>query len=49
VAGSVILAGARTPIGKLSGGLSSLSATDLGGVDLNPALERARVTGEQED
>jgi acetyl-CoA C-acetyltransferase len=29
--GSVILGGARTPIGKLLGGLAGLSATDLGG------------------
>jgi acetyl-CoA C-acetyltransferase len=49
VAGSVILAGARTPIGKLSGGLSGLSATDLGGIAIKAALERARVTGEEVD
>jgi acetyl-CoA C-acetyltransferase len=49
VAGSVILAGARTPIGKLAGGLASLSATDLGGVAIKAALERAAVAGADVD
>ena len=31
MAGSVILTGARTPVGKLSGALASFAATDLGG------------------
>ncbi|MBA2608978.1 MAG: acetyl-CoA C-acetyltransferase [Actinobacteria bacterium] len=44
MAGSVIVAGARTPIGKLSGALASLSAMDLGGIAITAALERAGVT-----
>ncbi len=43
MAGSVILAGARTPIGRLQGAFSSMSATDLGGVAIRAALERAGV------
>ena len=38
---AVILAGARTPIGKLSGSLSSFSGSDLGGLAIRGALERA--------
>jgi acetyl-CoA C-acetyltransferase len=49
MAGSVILAGARTPIGKLSGGLASFSATQLGGLAIKAALERAGVTPEDVD
>ena len=45
----VILAGARTPIGKLSGSLSSFPATDLGGFAIDAALDRAGVTGDQID
>ncbi|MCU4186153.1 acetyl-CoA C-acetyltransferase [Acidiferrimicrobium sp. IK] len=41
--GSVIVAGARTPIGKLSGALGSLSAAELGGFAIAAALERAGV------
>ena len=44
MAGSVIVAGARTPIGKLLGGLSSLSAAELGGVAIAGALEKAGVS-----
>lgn len=44
---SVIVAGARTPIGRLLGGLKDQSAADLGGVAIKGALERAGVTGEQ--
>src|SRR5512138_3522166 len=44
MAGSVILAGARTPIGKLSGALASFSAADLGGFAIKAALERAGVS-----
>ncbi|HUX03820.1 MAG TPA: acetyl-CoA C-acetyltransferase [Acidimicrobiales bacterium] len=40
---SVIVAGSRTPIGKLSGAFASLSAMDLGGVAIKGALERAGV------
>src|SRR4029450_13019380 len=49
MAGSVILAGARTPIGKLSGAFAGLSATDLGGFAIKAALERAGVAPEQVD
>ena len=40
---TVILGTARTPFGKLGGGLSSLDATDLGGTAIEAALERAEV------
>jgi acetyl-CoA C-acetyltransferase len=49
VMGSVIVGGARTPIGKLLGGLKDLSATDLGGIAIAAALERAGVSGDQVD
>jgi len=45
----VLVAGARTPIGRLLGSLSSLSATALGAVAVRAALERAGVTGDQVD
>src|ERR687886_2444652 len=45
--GSVIVAGARTPIGKLSGALKSFTAMDLGGFAIKAALERAGITGDQ--
>ena len=41
--GSVIVAGARTPIGKLSGAFAGFSAMDLGGFAIKAALERAGV------
>jgi acetyl-CoA C-acetyltransferase len=44
---TVILGAARTPIGKMGGGLSSLDATELGGVAISAALERAGVDPEQ--
>ena len=44
---TVILSSARTPIGKLGGGLSSLDATELGGMAISAALERAGVEPEQ--
>ena len=44
---TVILSAARTPIGKLGGGLSSMDATDLGGIAIEAALERAGVEPEQ--
>ncbi len=47
--GSVILSGARTPVGKMSGALASFSAMDLGGVAIKAALERAGVAPEQVD
>lgn len=47
--GSVILSGARTPIGKLSGALAGMAATDLGAVAIKGALERAGLNGDQID
>ena len=49
MSGSVIVAGARTPIGKMSGALSSLSAADLGGLAIAEALQRAGVSPDQVD
>jgi acetyl-CoA C-acetyltransferase len=49
MAGSVVLAGARTPIGKLSGAFASFKATDLGGFAIKAALERAGVSPDQVD
>jgi len=40
---TVILSAARTPIGKLGGGLSTLDATELGATAIKAALERAEV------
>src|SRR6478609_5697336 len=48
-AASVIVAGARTPIGRLLGGLKSLSAAELGGVAITGALDKAGVSGDQVD
>ena len=47
MSGSVIVAGARTPIGRLLGGLRDQSAADLGGVAIKGALEKAGVSGDQ--
>jgi acetyl-CoA C-acetyltransferase len=44
---TVILSAARTPIGKLGGGLSTVDATELGGTAIRAALERAEVDPEQ--
>ncbi len=44
---TVILSAARTPIGKLGGGLASVDATELGGTAIRAALERAEVAPEQ--
>src|SRR5213082_3465967 len=44
---TVILGAARTPIGKLGGGLASVDATDLGGTAITAALERAEVAPDQ--
>jgi acetyl-CoA C-acetyltransferase len=41
--GSYIVAGARTPIGKMSGALASFTAADLGGFAISAALQRAGV------
>jgi acetyl-CoA C-acetyltransferase len=43
---TVILSGARTPFGKMGGALKSLDATELGGVAIAAALERAEVEPE---
>ncbi|MFJ8472874.1 acetyl-CoA C-acetyltransferase [Kitasatospora sp. NPDC094011] len=44
---SVIVAGARTPMGRLLGSLKGFSGADLGGFAIKGALERAGITGEQ--
>jgi acetyl-CoA C-acetyltransferase len=49
VAGSVIVSGARTPIGKLAGSLAGFSAAELGGIAVKAALERAGITGDDVD
>ena len=46
---TVILGAARTPIGKMGGGLSTLDATELGGLAISAALERSGVEPEQVD
>ncbi len=46
---NVIVAGARTPIGRLLGGLTSLSAADLGSIAIKGALEKSGVSAEQID
>jgi acetyl-CoA C-acetyltransferase len=43
----VILGGARTPVGRLLGSLASKSASELGGVAIAGALERAGIGPEQ--
>ncbi len=47
MSGSYIVAGARTPIGKMSGALASFSAADLGGFAIKAALERAGVAPDE--
>ncbi len=44
---TAIIGAARTPFGKLGGGLSTLDATDLGGTAIEAALDRAGVKGEE--
>ncbi len=46
---SYIIAGARTPIGKMSGALASFSAANLGGIAIAEALARAGVSPEEVD
>lgn len=46
---TVILTGARTPIGRFNGGLSGLSGTALGGLAISEALRRAGISGDQVD
>ncbi|MBR2560553.1 MAG: acetyl-CoA C-acetyltransferase [Eubacterium sp.] len=45
----VIVSAARTPFGKFGGGLKSLKATELGGLAIKEALNRAGIKGEQVD
>ncbi|GAA4563448.1 acetyl-CoA C-acetyltransferase [Planotetraspora kaengkrachanensis] len=47
MSGSVIVAGARTPTGRLLGSLADLSAADLGGIAIEAALSRAGVAPDQ--
>jgi acetyl-CoA C-acetyltransferase len=49
MASSVIVAGARTPMGKLLGALTPFSGADLGGFAIKAALERAGVAPDQVD
>ena len=49
MAEAVIVAGARTPIGKLSGALAGFTAMDLGGFAIAEALQRAGVAPDQVD
>ncbi|CAG4916481.1 MULTISPECIES: acetyl-CoA C-acyltransferase [Acidithrix] len=47
MAGSYLVAGARTPIGKFQGGLANLKAMDLGGIAIAEALRRAGVAANE--
>ena len=47
MSGSVIVAGARTPIGRLLGSLKGFSAAQLGGIAIKGALDKAGVTPDQ--
>ena len=49
MSGSVIVGGARTPIGKFNGGLTSFSGVQLGAFAIEAALERAGISGDQVD
>src|SRR5919112_3545220 len=49
MSGSVIVAGARTPIGRLLGAFKDLTAAELGAVAIKGALEKSGVRGEQVD
>ena len=44
---TVIISTARTPFGKMGGGLAPVDATDLGGTVIAAALERADVSPDQ--
>ncbi|MEI7548971.1 MAG: acetyl-CoA C-acetyltransferase [Actinomycetes bacterium] len=46
---SVIVAGARTPMGRFNGSLKGFSATDLGGIAIKGALAKAGISGDQVD
>ena len=43
----MIVAGARTPIGRLNGSLGALSGSDLGGIAIKAAVERAGISSDQ--
>jgi acetyl-CoA C-acetyltransferase len=45
----VLVAGARTPIGRLLGGLAPLSAPQLAGAAISAALQRASIAADQVD
>src|SRR5437763_13785557 len=47
--GSVVVSGARTPIGKLLGALADFQGVDLGGIAIEAALSRAGITGDVVD
>ena len=47
--GSVIVSGARTPIGKLNGALATLAPVELGGLAIAEALQRGGVSPEAVD
>jgi acetyl-CoA C-acetyltransferase len=49
MSGSVIVGGARTPIGRLAGALKNFSAVELGGIAIREALARSGVSGDQVD
>ncbi|RFU67992.1 acetyl-CoA C-acetyltransferase [Bacillus sp. V59.32b] len=49
MARTAIVSGVRTPFGKFGGGLSSLTASELGGIAIKEALQRAGVDGSQVD
>src|SRR3954451_13598894 len=44
---AVVLSAARTPVGKLGGGLASFKATELGGIAISAALDRAGVAPDE--
>lgn len=46
---TVIVAGARTPMGRMSGSLKGFSGSDLGGFAIKGALDKAGITGEDVD
>ncbi|MSY27883.1 MAG: acetyl-CoA C-acyltransferase, partial [Actinobacteria bacterium] len=46
---SVIVAGARTPMGRFNGSLKGFTATDLGGIAIKGALAKAGISGDQVD
>jgi len=49
MSGSLIVSGARTPIGKLAGALAGFSAMDLGGLAIEAAIARAGIPPESVD